>query len=241
MHLRFQASAVAGACLLSACGFIPPAPPVPGDLPRITINQTDPRLNVRPVTAAMSVPPTNTVDAPAGPPAAQPEVMPFLPVPPASETQPDKLQNASEQSPAQPQTSPPDETANQTLAGVEPPNGVKTVDVAETAVVEEAPLPIARSWHIGPSDLTVRQALGRWAAEENWTFGPDQWLVPWDIPIEASAVFHGETFEAAVQVLAESIALTETPINTCFYGNRVLRVLPYNQSCNRTASHLPRP
>jgi|GEM_PF-4652353 len=232
MPTRFQASALVSACLLSACSFMPPAPPVPGDLPRIAINQTAPRLVAPLVTATAA--PAPTISVATTPPvldANKADAAPFLPMPDAPE----------------PNQAPPNDTAAsvsteanvvaQATAATQATENVKTVDVAEDEPTQ-AP-PAARVWHLSPADRTVRQALTRWAVAENWTFGPDQWRVDWDIPIEASAEFHGETFEAAVQALAASIALTEAPVNTCFYGNRVLRIIPYNQSCNRTTSHMP--
>jgi H+/gluconate symporter-like permease len=35
---------ISAACLVSACGFVPPAPPKPSDAHRIAINRTDLRL-----------------------------------------------------------------------------------------------------------------------------------------------------------------------------------------------------
>jgi len=91
-----------------------------------------------------------------------------------------------------------------------------------------------RVWRLGPEDNTVRQALQRWAMDANWTFGSDQWQVRHDIPIEATAEIPGD-FPAAVQLVAESVGLSSSPIRACFYANRVLRILPYNELCNRTA------
>jgi len=95
-----------------------------------------------------------------------------------------------------------------------------------------------RVWRISPNDETVRQALQRWAVDANWVFGPDQWQVRHDIPIEASAEIPGD-FTKAVQLVAESVGLSSTPIRACFYANRVLRILPYNEVCNRTAPRGP--
>ncbi len=43
MQAPLLAAAVAAACLLSACGFVPPAPPLPPDTKRVAINHGDPR------------------------------------------------------------------------------------------------------------------------------------------------------------------------------------------------------
>lgn len=101
---------------------------------------------------------------------------------------------------------------------------------------QEPEIPPARYWNIDPSDGTVRQALQRWAQIDGWVFGPDQWLLNWDLPIEAPAQFEAATFQEAAQALAQAISLSESPINVCFYGNQVLRVVPFNQRCDRTQS-----
>lgn len=44
MQLNHLVTILSVACLLSACGFAPPAPPQPADKPRIAINNGDPRL-----------------------------------------------------------------------------------------------------------------------------------------------------------------------------------------------------
>lgn len=43
MHARLLAAVISAACFLSACGFVPPAPPMPPDSGRVAINQVDPR------------------------------------------------------------------------------------------------------------------------------------------------------------------------------------------------------
>jgi hypothetical protein len=117
------------------------------------------------------------------------------------------------------------------------------VDAAGADPLKPAPAPIVvkRIWHLGPQDKTVRQALVRWAKDANWTFGPEQWEVAFDLPIEASADFPAASFEEATQALTSSIALTDSPVRPCFYANKVLRIIPFNQSCDRTASPTARP
>ncbi|MDH0090898.1 toxin co-regulated pilus biosynthesis Q family protein [Achromobacter mucicolens] len=109
---------------------------------------------------------------------------------------------------------------------------------APTPVVLEpiVPKPI---WQIQPEDGTVRQALVRWAAKAGWTFGPDQWELNFDLPIQAPAQFEADSFEDATRALSESIAMTELPVRPCFYANHVLRVIPFTRSCNRAAAATP--
>lgn len=99
---------------------------------------------------------------------------------------------------------------------------------------EPIPVVIKEVWRISPDDGTVRQALTRWAAKANWTFGPDQWELNFDLPIQAPAEFEAESFQDATQALSQAIAMTESPIRPCFYGNRVLRIVPFTRSCNRS-------
>lgn len=95
-------------------------------------------------------------------------------------------------------------------------------------------LVVKEIWRIEPSDGTVRQALARWAAKADWTFGPDQWELNFDLPIQAPAQFEADTFQEATQALSEAIAMTESPVRPCFYANRVLRLIPFTRSCNRS-------
>lgn len=98
-----------------------------------------------------------------------------------------------------------------------------------------APRPTSMTWSISPADVTVRQTLQRWARLAGWTFGPAEWGLQADITVAASATFQGD-FVEAVQDLAAATSLSRTPLRACFYGNQVLRVLPYNELCDRTAS-----
>lgn len=111
-----------------------------------------------------------------------------------------------------------------------------TVDATPTPAVAEPEIlePPKQIWRISPQDGTVRQALVRWAADASWTFGPDQWELNFDLPIQAPAEFEAASFQEATQALSQAVAMTESPIRPCFYGNRVLRVVPFTRSCNRS-------
>lgn len=84
-------------------------------------------------------------------------------------------------------------------------------------------------------DQNLRQALHRWAAQADWTFAPEHWDVDVDIPISGEADFHG-TFQDAVQDVLASTELADRPLRPCFYSNRVLRVVAYAQSCDRSGA-----
>jgi len=89
------------------------------------------------------------------------------------------------------------------------------------------------SFEVTPADGNVRRALGRWARVAGWTFEPEHWDVDADIPLAGSAVF-GDSFRQAVRGLLSATELGDRPVQPCFYANRVLRVVPLAQRCDRT-------
>lgn len=99
----------------------------------------------------------------------------------------------------------------------------------------EPPKPVIPTWSVTVADKTFREALARWAKTAKWTFEPEHWTVPVDIPLTASATFRGD-FKTAVQQMISSTELSETPLQPCFYSNRVVRVVPYNEMCDRMSA-----
>ncbi len=98
-----------------------------------------------------------------------------------------------------------------------------------------APTPAAApmvSFSISRSDRTVREALVRWAKDASWTFDAEHWTVPVDLPIVASASL-GTDFRGAVRAMLDSTALSDMPLQPCFYSNQVLRVVPKAERCDR--------
>jgi len=91
-----------------------------------------------------------------------------------------------------------------------------------------------RRYSVGPQDGNLRLALARWASETGWTFQAEHWAVDVDIPIVGMAEFQG-SFQQAVQQLVGSTELSERPLQPCFYANKVLRIVPYARSCDRSA------
>lgn len=89
-------------------------------------------------------------------------------------------------------------------------------------------------FEVSPKDATLRAALARWARTAGWTFDVEHWAVDADIPIVGSARFD-MGFKPAVQQLVAATELGDRPLQPCFYSNQVLRVVPYAQSCDRTA------
>lgn len=90
------------------------------------------------------------------------------------------------------------------------------------------------AFEVSPRDATLRGALARWASTAGWTFDAEHWAVDADIPIVGSARFEA-LFKPAVQQLVAATELADRPLQPCFYSNQVLRIVPYAQSCDRTA------
>lgn len=101
--------------------------------------------------------------------------------------------------------------------------------------VQHPAMPSARLFLAAPPDTTLRAVLARWAGSSGWTFEPQHWAVDVDIPLSATAEFSGD-FKSAVRELLAATELADKPLQPCFYGNQVLRVVPLAQSCSRAAS-----
>ncbi|KDC09778.1 toxin co-regulated pilus biosynthesis protein Q, partial [Bordetella bronchiseptica E012] len=89
-----------------------------------------------------------------------------------------------------------------------------------------------------PPDQTLRAVLARWARAAGWTFEPEHWTLDVDIPLAGRAELPGD-FKAAVRALLATTELSERPAQPCFYANRVLRVVPLAQACDRTRATVP--
>lgn len=83
------------------------------------------------------------------------------------------------------------------------------------------------------TDNNIRQTISRWAEREKWAFSADHWTVNYDIPLSGTAGF-GQDFREAVQALLSGTELTATPLQPCFYSNRVVRVIPLLARCDQT-------
>lgn len=120
-----------------------------------------------------------------------------------------------------------------------PPADVRSSD-APPADTPPPEAPLAQSFRAGPSDTTLRAVLARWAAHAGWTFEPQHWSVDVDIPLAGHATFAAD-FKTAVRQLLASTELGERPVQPCFYTNKVLRVVPFTQACDRSATSGARP
>lgn len=112
-----------------------------------------------------------------------------------------------------------------------PGTGVSTVTLAADGAAGYLGAPIHR-YAVSPADQTIRQALGRWAEGAGWTFTSEHWAVDVDIPLVGTASFETD-FKSAVRELLAATELGDRPLQPCFYSNRVLRVVPYAQACDR--------
>jgi len=95
-------------------------------------------------------------------------------------------------------------------------------------------------FHAGLPDATLRAVLTRWAADAGWSFEPQHWAVDADIPLAGSADFPAD-FKTAARALLASTELADRPVQPCFYANKVLRVVPLTQACDRSAAPGERP
>ena len=117
-------------------------------------------------------------------------------------------------------------------AVVAPSAPVAVVAPAPVVVAPPKPfVPAIPTWKVGPNDKTIREALKGWTRAAGWTFEPEHWAVPVDIPITAGATFSGD-FKTAARQLIGTTELGATPLQPCFYTNRVVRVVPINEVCD---------
>lgn len=112
--------------------------------------------------------------------------------------------------------------------------GAKAFAATAAAPSKPAAPPIA-TWIVSSKDKTIRDALKSWTNTANWTFEPEHWAVPVDIPLTAGATFSGD-FKTAVRQLIATTELGDTPLQPCFYLNRVVRVVPINQVCDQMSA-----
>lgn len=108
-------------------------------------------------------------------------------------------------------------------------------EVVSTAA-QSTPMPVpALEFDASPTDANMRTVLARWSSQAGWMFGPEHWTVEVDIPLIGAASF-GADFRHAVRSLLGATELADHPLQPCFYSNRVLRVVPLSQACDRTVT-----
>jgi hypothetical protein len=87
-----------------------------------------------------------------------------------------------------------------------------------------APQAVAMRWDVRASDVTLRQALMRWAKDAGWQVS---WEIAYDYPVQLEGSFAG-TFDDAVTQFMSSLRYSDYPALACLYeANHVVRVLHY--------------
>ncbi|MDN8616501.1 TcpQ domain-containing protein [Variovorax ginsengisoli] len=121
-------------------------------------------------------------------------------------------------------------------AGAAVKSGAVAMPVGGEVAAPAAPAaPVAQSFTISRSDKTIREALVTWSRRAGWTHDTEHWTVPFDLPVLSSADL-GTDFKGAVRALLASTDLTNMPLQPCFYSNKVLRVVPKAELCDRMAN-----
>jgi hypothetical protein len=108
---------------------------------------------------------------------------------------------------------------------------------AAEAAAPAVPPPVV--FDVTPQDTTVREVLVRWSQSVGWTHQPSHWTLDRDFPIAGTAdgsVF-GADFKEATRRLLSSTELTDRPVQPCFYTNRILRVVPKAELCDKTVTN----
>ena len=123
------------------------------------------------------------------------------------------------------------------LAATSTDSSATTTPSAPASVIQQPaqtqPVTSTSVYTVTPQDQHLRQALGRWASIGGWRFQPDHWVVDVDIPLTAGAEFTDD-FIDSVRALVSATELSDRPLQPCFYSNRVLRVVPVSEHCDRT-------
>lgn len=122
-------------------------------------------------------------------------------------------------------------------AGAAVKGGAVATPVGGAVAAPPAPAaPVVQPFTISRSDKTIREALVTWSSRAGWTHDAEHWTVPFDLPVLSSADL-GTDFKSAVRALLASTDLTNMPLQPCFYSNKVLRVVPKAELCDRMAAH----
>lgn len=102
---------------------------------------------------------------------------------------------------------------------------VRTLPVASGPALRPAvPQPVAMRWDVRASDVTLRQALMRWAKDAGWQVS---WEIAYDYPVQLEGSFSG-SFDDAVNQFMSSLRYSDYPALACLYeANHVVRVLHY--------------
>jgi hypothetical protein len=120
------------------------------------------------------------------------------------------------------------------VSAVAPSMPIASVQTPTEGVRVAAPASaVPTGFHVTPADKTLREALVRWSKQASWVHEPVHWTPGFDLPITASSTFGGD-YKVAVRGLLSVTEMGGAPLQPCFYSNRVLRVVPKSELCDRT-------
>lgn len=97
--------------------------------------------------------------------------------------------------------------------------------------------PGSGTYEVTAADRNMRQVLVRWAKAAGWEHSPEHWTVPWDVSIGGVETYNTDFRTAARALLASTkiSSVSGVTLQPCFYSNRVLRVIPEAEPCDRSA------
>ncbi len=111
--------------------------------------------------------------------------------------------------------------------------------MGQTAAPDATPpaaAPVAGTFKVVPGkEANLREVLASWAKLVGWTYDVESWTVPYDLPVRGFKDF-GSDFKTAVRGVLVATDLTDMPLQPCFYSNKVLRVVPKAERCDKNPS-----
>lgn len=110
------------------------------------------------------------------------------------------------------------------LPGMAGPSG----SLAQTPVY----IGTANDWVVRDGDGSLLTVVTAWANKAGWTFRMEHWTVPSDYAVQGGAKFEGD-FKTAIRALLDTTSHSTLPVQPCFYTNKVLRVVPRTEFCDR--------
>ena len=113
-------------------------------------------------------------------------------------------------------------------------NTVKIIE--QSKIIKNSSIANSFQYDVLNTDQTIRDVLVRWANSSNWSHGPEHWTIDRDLPISGTSngFQFGNDFVSATRKLLETTEMTDRPLQPCFYSNKILRVVPKAEICDRS-------
>lgn len=92
------------------------------------------------------------------------------------------------------------------------------------------------AWTVTTGDKTIRDTLTKWAKTAGWTFHSGLWNIDRDFPVIGDVTIT-QSFPDAVRTLLDTTFNTDRPVHPCFYSNKILRVVPLAEPCQRPSEN----